>query len=389
MASRTRRHHGSRLGSCPMPLRVHVVIDGLGAGGAETLLADLVAGGREAGLEFSVTALQDRGQNPGAERLRALGVEPVTLGISGLLSRRDHRTMRERLAEDRPDVVHAHLMNSDILGGFAARRLGLPCVSTIHVMHWPTDLRHRLKLRLQAQARRAGMQAVICVSDAAREAYVAQGWPSPQRVVTVHNGVASDPQPGAGKALRSSLGIAPGALVIGTLSVLRAGKGHEELLAAVPALRERSPGLEVLVAGGGPEAGALAPLAERAGARLLGHLDDPLAFAAALDVLVHPSHFDAFPTALLEAGAVGTPVVATRVGGIPEIVVDGETGLLVDAPPGPDALAAAIGGLLGDPARRSAMGTAARERYAREFTAAVWASRLREVYETAIADCRR
>src|SRR3954470_6361620 len=369
-------------------MRVHVVIDGLGAGGAETLLADLVAGGREAGLEFSVTALQDRGANPGAERLRALGVEPVTLGISGLFSRSDHRAMRGRLGADRPDIVHAHLEYSDMFAGLAARRLGLPCVSTIHVMRWPDAARERLKLRIQAYARRAGMQAVVCVSDAAREAYLAQRWPSPQRVVTVHNGVAADPRPGAGVALRSSLGIAPDALVIGTLSVLRAGKGHEELLAAVPALRERFAGLEVLVAGGGPEAGALAPLAEQAGARLLGHLDDPLAFADALDVLVHPSHFDALPTALLEAGAVGTPVVATRVGGIPEIVIDGETGVLVDAPPAADALAAAIVGLLGDPARRADLGSAARLRFEREFTAGAWARRLGDVYQAAIDDRR-
>src|SRR3954470_348579 len=353
-------------------MRVHVVIDGLGAGGAETLLADLVAGGREAGLEFSVTALQDRGANPGAERLRALGVEPVTLGISGLFSRSDHRAMRGRLEADRPDIVHAHLEYSDMFAGLAARRLGLPCVSTIHVMRWPDSARERLKLRIQAYARRAGMQAVLCVSDAAREAYLAQRWPSPHRVVTVHNGVAADPRPGAGAALRDTLGVPAGAPVIGTLSVLRAGKGHEELLAAVPMLRERFPDLQVLVAGGGPEAGALAPLAERAGARLLGHLDDPLAFADALDVLVHPSHFDAFPTALLEAAAVGTPAAATRVGGIPEIVVDGETGVLVEAPASAEALASAVGELLADDGRRAAAGAAARLRFEREFTAGAW-----------------
>src|SRR4051794_6191860 len=370
------------------PLAVHVVIDGLGAGGAETLLADLVAGGREAGLEFSVTALQDRGENPGAERLQALGIEPVTLGVSGLFSRADHRAMRARLEEVRPDVVHAHLEYSDMFAGLAARRLGRPCVSTIHVMRWPDSARERLKLRIQAYARRAGMQAVVCVSDAAREAYLAQGWPSPRRVVTVHNGVAAAPRPGAGAALRETLGIPAATPAIGTLSVLRAGKGHEELLAAVPALRERFPDLEVLVAGGGPEAGALAPLAERAGARLLGHLDDPLAFADALDVLVHPSHFDAFPTALLEAAAVGTPAAATRVGGIPEIVVDGETGVLVEAPASAGALAAAVGGLLGDSARLAAMGSAARLRFEREFTAGAWARRLRDVYLQAIDDRR-
>src|SRR3954463_2840391 len=122
-------------------MRVHVVIDGLGAGGAETLLADLVAGGREAGLEFSVTALQDRGENPGAERLRALGVEPVTLGISGLLSRADHRAMQARLEQTEPDVVPPRLESSDLFAARPARRLGLPCVSTIHVMRWADGAR--------------------------------------------------------------------------------------------------------------------------------------------------------------------------------------------------------------------------------------------------------
>src|SRR4051794_4397565 len=107
------------------PLRVHVVIDGLGAGGAETLLADLVSGGRDAGLEFAVTALSDRPTNPGADRLRAVGVTPQTLGISGLLSRGDHRAMRARLVATQPDIVHAHLEYSDMFAGLAARRLGL------------------------------------------------------------------------------------------------------------------------------------------------------------------------------------------------------------------------------------------------------------------------
>src|SRR3954453_6705963 len=116
------------------PLRVHRVIDDLGAGGAETLLADLVSGGRAAGMEFSVTALADHAANPGADRLRAIGIDPVTLRISGLLSPRDHRAMRARIEATHPDVIHAHLEYSDMFAGLAARKLGLPCVSTIHVM---------------------------------------------------------------------------------------------------------------------------------------------------------------------------------------------------------------------------------------------------------------
>jgi len=367
-------------------LHVHVVIDGLGFGGAETLLADLVAGGLEEGLRFSVTALQDRGENQGADRLRALGVEPVTLGIDGLLSRGDHRRMRARLAEVAPDVVHAHLEYSDLYAGRAAHELGLPCVSTIHVMRWPHDPRERFKLRLQAKARKAGMQAVVCVSDAAREAYLAQGWPSPARVRTVHNGIAADVRPEAAARLRQELRIPDGGLAVGTLSVLRPGKGHDELFAAVPALREQFPELEVLVAGDGPEAETIAAAAHAVGARPIGHVSDPIAYAGALDVLVHPSHFDAFPTALLEAAAAGAPVVATRVGGVPEIVVEGETGVMIDAPPDPAALTSALSALLRNPQRRASMSAAGRARYLERFSAVAWARRLRTVYEQAIAD---
>ena len=136
------------------------------------------------------------------------------------------------------------------------------------------------------------------------------------------------------------------------------------------------------MAGDGP----LRPWLERAAATLgdrvvlAGYRPDILAVLDAADVLVQPSRADAFPTAILEAMAASVPVVATDVGGIGEIVRDGETGTLVASPPSAAAFAAALAPLLQDRALRRRQGSAGRERFEQEFTAARWARRLREVY---------
>ena len=115
-----------------------------------------------------------------------------------------------------------------------------------------------------------------------------------------------------------------------------------------------------------------------------GHRDDVMAVLDAADVLLHPSRIDAFPGALLEAMAAGVPVVATAVGGIPDIVDDGVTGVLVAPPPRPAALAEALAPLLADPALRAGLSERARERFDRSFSAERWVERIRAVYESAI-----
>jgi glycosyltransferase involved in cell wall biosynthesis len=100
-------------------------------------------------------------------------------------------------------------------------------------------------------------------------------------------------------------------------------------------------------------------------------------------VLLHPTHVDAFPTALLEAMAAGVPIVATAVGGIPEMVESGTGGVLIPSPPQAPALAEALVPLLEDERLRRRIGERGRERFARDFTAEAWATRMRAVYETA------
>jgi glycosyltransferase involved in cell wall biosynthesis len=365
------------------PLRVLAVIDGLGFGGAEMLLAELAAAGPSAGFELQVAYLREKDGNPAAERLRAVGVEPVHLPIDGLLSRSSFRSVRAGIASLAPDVVHSQLGYSDLLAGAGASRLKIPAVSSMHVMEWEGDARDRFKLALFAWARRRWMARVVAVSAAGRRAYLARRWDRPERVTVVHNGVRDSTVPGAGRAVRRELGIADDELVLTMLTVLRPGKGHAAAIAAIARLRELGRPVRLVVLGDGPSRHDIEALATPLGAAvvLAGHRDDVPAVLDATDVLLHPSEVDAFPTALLEAMAAATPIVATRVGGIPEIVDDGVTGVLIDAPATAASLVGAIEPLLADAGRRGALAAAGRRRFEEHFTAERWAARLRAVYD--------
>jgi glycosyltransferase involved in cell wall biosynthesis len=350
------------------------------------LLGELAVGAADAGIDVSVGYLHGD-EGPPFERLRRLGVALERVPIAGLVKPADLRRVRAHLARIRPDILHTHLGYSDFLGGIAARSLGLPAVSTLHTMEWDRDLRERVKLTLMALARIACSQRVICVSDAQRARYLA-AWPARRdRVVTVHNGIAASPRPGAGRAVRAELGIAPDDLVLSMVTVLREGKGHAVAIEAVAALRERFPGIRLLILGEGPAADEIGALAAPLFPTVLltGHRNDVMEVLDATDVLLHPSRVDAFPTALLEAMAAGVPIVASRVGGIPEIVEDGRQGLLVPAPPATTDLVGTLERLLADEDRRLALAEAARIRFAEHFSVEAWMRRLLAVYEAAIA----
>ncbi|MHB8492891.1 MAG: glycosyltransferase, partial [Solirubrobacteraceae bacterium] len=117
---------------------------------------------------------------------------------------------------------------------------------------------------------------------------------------------------------------------------------------------------------------------------MAGHREDVMAVLAASDLVVQPTVIDAYPTVLLEAAAAGVPVIASRVGGIPEIVRHGESGLLLDPPVASDQLARTMDLLLADAALRARMGEQARRRYHDDFTASAWALRLAETYRAVL-----
>lgn len=369
------------------PIRVHALIDTLGVGGAEIVLAEFAAVAALGGIELSVGVLKDTEAAHAAQRLRELGVQPRLVGIPRHLGPAAFLAVRRQLAELRPDIVHTHLGYADLLGGPVARSLGIPSVATVHAHAWPGDRRERVKLRAMRYARRASAARVIAVSESAREAYLASGADRPERVVVVRNGISGTAQPGAGGAVRAELGIGSTELVVAMVSSLRPEKAHDVAFAAVGRLLTSAPGLRLLVVGDGPSRAAVARAASALGDRVLlaGYRRDVMAVLDAADVLVHPSRRDALPTTIIEAMAASTPVVATRVGGIAELVEDGVSGVLVPAPPAASQLAAALAGLLGDEALRRRLAAAGRTRFEREFTAERWAARMGELYRSVLS----
>jgi glycosyltransferase involved in cell wall biosynthesis len=366
-------------------LRVHILIDSLTWGGAETLLSEYAIGAAEAGIEVSVGYLNERAGAAG--RLREVGVEPVLVPIRSMLGRADRALVRRHVAEAAPDLLHTHLGYSDFLGGLAARSLGIPAVATIHVMHWENSLREGTKARLIAVARRRCHAKVLAVSEAARRHYLDKGWDRPDHLITVRNGIVGKPQPGARERVRAEFGLADDDLVLTMVTVLRLGKGHEIAAEAMQRLSGEHPQLKLVVMGEGPDRAELTEMLSVLGDRVIltGHRDDVMDVLEASDILVHPSRFDAFPTALLEAGAASRPAVATRVGGIPEIIEDRVTGTLIEAPPTTDELVGALHPLLADPVRREEMGRRARQRFEAQFTVGRWFERLMPIYEEAMS----
>jgi glycosyltransferase involved in cell wall biosynthesis len=370
-------------------IHVLALIDHFGRGGAELLLGQFAAAAPDAGIRLSVACLKQAEDNPAAQRLRDLGLQPVILELPERLGLRALRGVGNLIASVRPDIVHTHLGTSDLLGGLAAWLLRVPAVSTIHAMSWQDGYsRARVRLALMAFARRRGAARIIAVSESARASYLSRGWDVPNRVVTLHNGIDVSPNAGAGSRIRRELGLSADDFVIGMISALRPEKGHDVALSAVERLRVDFPHVRLLIAGDGAARATVEHLAQPLGdgAILTGARSDVMSLFDSLDVCLQPSKADALPTTLLEAMAASVPIVASAVGGIPEIVEDGVTGILVPAPPTPADVAEAIARLIEDPPRRRALAEAGRRRYDDRFGAKEWALRTRCLYEAVLAE---
>jgi glycosyltransferase involved in cell wall biosynthesis len=364
-------------------VEVLALIDHFVVGGAETLLTRFALAAVDAGINLRIACLEDRGGNPAAEPLVEHGMPPVNLDLTGPPRLRALRTVRRHIAAVRPQIVHTHLGTSDVLGGIAARSLGLPVVCTIHASQWGAP-----GLALRRRVVRHCASRIIAVSECARREYLARRFATERQIVTIHNGVDLVPAPGSGAALRRELGLSADDCVVGMVSALRPEKGHDIAMGAVRELQTRFPKLRLLIVGQGQLHGELVERArEFDGAVVVAGLrhDLPRVFDAC-DVCLQPSWADAFPTSVIEAMAASVPVLATAVGGIPEMISDGRTGVLLAPPPRVAALAAALGELLEDPERRRRLASGARRVYLDRFTAGPWVRGTRALYDDVLAE---
>jgi glycosyltransferase involved in cell wall biosynthesis len=362
-------------------MKILYVIDGLGGGGTERSLAELLPPLAARGVEPEVVCLERR--RGAHDALEAAGVPVAVLPAGGWPRRL--AALRRRIAAARPALVHTALLKADLAGRLAAIGSGVPVIgSLVSTPYAPVRLsdpavrpgRLRRARLADAVTARWLCDHFHAVSHAAREAAVAALGVPAERITVVPRG--RDPgrlgalSPERRRRARAAFGVAEDAELLVAAGRHEFAKGFPDLIAAVARLAPRRPRLAVLVAG---RPGALTAELERAirGAgladcvRLLGHRDDLPELLAAADLLAFPSLYEGMPGAVIEAMALGLPVVASDIPPVGEVVEAGASALL--APAGdPEALAAALEAVLADPARAAALGRRGREIFFERFT---------------------
>jgi glycosyltransferase involved in cell wall biosynthesis len=349
--------------------RVLILTVGSGTGGAERLIAMTAPRLVEAGFKVTVGVLKE-GRGALAADLEMAGVPCVSFGGRGRYDFRALARLRRALVAGRYDILHAHLFLANVAARVAGRLAGVPVVVTTH---HDTDVwmraPHRIAERLTA---RWSDRVVTCSEAVRRYAIERHGLPA-ARVRTLRNAIElpAPPTDMARAEARRDLGAGAGDLVIATLGRLdEPKKGLATFLDAARLVAASEPRARFALVGDGP---ARADLERRA--RALG-LEERLVFAgerrdvfgilSGVDIFVQPSLWEGFGLTVIEAMAASRPVVASRVGGIPEALRDGVDGLLV--PPGdPEALSQAVLRLARDPELGARLGAAGRIRARGEF----------------------
>jgi len=311
----------------------------------------------------------------------AAGVPAVAVRMRGPLDIPALAALRRLMRERAVGLVHTHSSVDSWLGGLAAKSLRLPVVRSRHV-----SIRI---LRRRALVYRLA-DRIITSGEAVRAIVVGAGI-APARVVSIPPGVdiARFHPRVSGKAVREELGIPAGAPVVGLVANIRGSKGHNVFLEAAGEILGRSPDARFLIVGDGV---GFAEVRERVHAMglepavtMMGFRRDIPEVMAALDVLVLPSiRSEATSQVIPQALAVGTPVVASTVGGNPELIRDGETGRLV-APGDGRALARAVLSLLADPERARALARAGQAAALARYSIDASMARTTDVYRALVA----
>ena len=367
-------------------LKVLHIIGGGEFGGAERHILNLAQGVDPAEVEMSILCLFDR---PFAEVAREAGVPSFVLPMRSKLDFHVVGKMKSAIASYGPDIVHTHGVRANLLGRLAAAQAVRPVVTTVHSllpMDYPDPV-SRLANSLAERVTRGMTCHFITVSNELRQALLRQGIPG-DRLTVVHNGVdlaRFDPEQATGRSLS---GYPPDAPLVAIIARLHAVKGHRLFLHSAKAVLAKKPEVRFLVVGGGPDEKALMKMASDLGidgaVDFLGFVDDIPSLLARLDVLVVASRWEGFGLTAAEALALAVPVVATDVGGLPEIIRPFETGLLV--PFGQSqAMADAVIWILEHPAEAREMATRGQAMVRREFTARQMAVRTVEVYRKVVA----
>ncbi|HVB96817.1 MAG TPA: glycosyltransferase [Chloroflexota bacterium] len=373
------------------PIRISHVLTNLDLGGTQVILLQCLRHLDSKQFDHNIFSLNGRSTAFDAGRLRRqLGelapIYDVNLretihpgDVTGILR------LAWRLRQLRPDIVHTYHFRGMVYGTLAARLAGIPAVvCSDHALSstgiegktrdWRARQAYRLIGRLASQ--------MVTVSEATRREMIAWGGISPARVEVIPNGVDYPPSPVDRAAVRQRLGIAPDCSLVVAAGRLDPIKGFDHLIAAAPLLPD-SLAIQILIAGGGPEHDHLAhfirQLQVEDRVHLLGPIDNVPELLAAADVVAMTSRSETFGLVAAEAMASGTAVVASAVGGLPELIEPGRSGVLVPYAH-PRALGEAIVDLIRRPDLRRQLARNGQERIRESFTVSQMADRYAKLY---------
>lgn len=349
---------------------VHIV-DNLAVGGAQAMLRVLVAGLAARGYRQHVICLNEVLSTQVVQSVRDAGATVEVIGRPLLYSTVGFWSIVAALRRRRPGIVHTMMPWGDLVGRAAARVAGArPVVSTVTARYVDKPRIQLLLDRATAGwADRVAFQSSEIVPFSIEHEGV-----RPDQVCCIPNGVEWDDVDRSEPAARLRKEFGGGAAtIVGMVARLHAQKAHADVIEALVRMGPEAEDVRLWFVGDGPERARLAALATRRGLRdrivFAGERHDVRDWIAAMDLFVHPTHFEGLPVAVLEAMAESRPVVASDVDGLRELIVPGVHGWLV--PPGDvDALADAIRAALGDRERTARVARAGAERVKSEFTAA-------------------
>jgi sugar transferase (PEP-CTERM/EpsH1 system associated) len=314
------------------PLRVAHVVLALDVGGLERNVVNQVREGRALGQEVTVVCLE----RPGAlaPKVEAHGGKLRCLDKPPGIRIRKVAEMRRLFRELRPDVVHSHQIGTLIYAGPAAQGAGVPLV--VHTEHGREDYGGRRRTRLLGRLAGRFARVFYCLTDDMAAHVTSHGIVPCRKVRVILNGIdtAQFRGPHDRAAVRLSLGIPAAATVVGTVGRLVEVKRQDVLIRAFAAMEARIPGVRLLLVGDGPLRDELRALAAGLGladrVHFAGYQPDSAPYLHAMDIFALTSRSEGMPQSLLEAAVAGRPVIASRVGGIPEVVSHGRSGLLVE-----------------------------------------------------------
>lgn len=315
------------------------LIDGLGWGGAERMMIPILANLNKELFSPYVGVFHNKQGNPVADELMKIGIPVELIPVQYLRDLSAPRRIMSYLQKIKADIVHNQLEYANIYGGWAANKLRIPAVSTMHtIAQKESNIKFWLHQKLEFFFLRKYCSMIISVSAKTRRSYCQEAKISDKKSCVVYNGIDlsyykfSSPQSDREVVLKQ-FGIPPASNLLMTVAVLREQKGIQYMLQALPEVLKSHPKTYYMIVGDGDYKEELMNQTKQLGIQnqviFTGTRNDIPTLMSVANLFILPSLTEALPTVLAEAMAASVPVLATHVGGIPEMIQENVNGRLV------------------------------------------------------------